>query len=85
MLDKESIIREAFNALRNPASDPGGFGRGFVLTTLEVNGQGRWVIAAEIEGTIIPLFFALVPGDRVKIDEVDRIVGEGIGPGVPTS
>jgi hypothetical protein len=74
----ESVIKAAFDALRDPASDPGGFGKGFCLTTVPVNGQDRWVIAATVNDVLVPLFFALVPGDRVKVNGIDRIVGPGL-------
>lgn len=77
----ESVILAAFDALRDPANDPGGFGRGFFVTTIKVNGVDRWTICAKVDNSILPLFFALVPGDRVNVDGVDRIVGPGLGYG----
>lgn len=77
-MDEPSIILAAFDALRDPASDIGGHGRGFFLTTVSVNGKDRWAICAKVGETVVPLFFALVPGDRVKVDGVDRIVGPGL-------
>lgn len=74
---EESVIKAAFDALRDPANDAGGPGRGFFLTTVAVNGKNRWVIAAKVNDVVVPLFFALVPGDRVKVNGVNRIVGPG--------
>lgn len=78
----ESLYVEAFNALRDPKSDPDGMGQNFCLTTAEINGVRRWAITAVFrrpDGTELqmPLFFGLVPGvDKARVHGQEQRVVE---------